>query len=97
MHVIDSFEDLIFVFSWSLPGPMDARNPPFPSKHTRLEIVEGRLELKDCDNFVLSDRLAHRGDEFIMWCLEKAIPSANLRVNCTLVFEEPKVTGKFQV
>lgn len=63
---------------------------PWPSKNTRLEIVQGRLELKDCDNFVLSDRLAHRGDEFIMWCLERAIPSAKLRVNCTLDFTPPK-------
>ena len=91
MHVVDSFEDLLVVFSGVRPGPMDARNPPFPSKDTKLEIVEGRIELKDCENFVISDRLTHKGDEFIMWCLERAIPSAKLRVNCTLVFEEPKV------
>lgn len=95
MHVIDSFEDLMFVFGGVRPGiPMKGSEVPHPSNNTKLEIVEGRLELKDCDNFVLSDRLAHRGDEFIMWCLERAIPSAKLRVNCTLVFEEPKVTQR---
>jgi len=91
VHVIDSFEDLLAVFSGVRPGPMDAKNTPFPSRDTRLEIVEGRIELKDCDNFVIADRLTHRGDEFIMWCLERAIPSAKMRVNCTLDFTPPKV------
>lgn len=67
---------------------------PWPSKNTRLEILQGRLELRDCDNFVLSDRLAHRGDEFIMWCLERAIPSAKLRVNCELDFTPQKVAQR---
>jgi len=89
--VIEKFEDLLEVFSGVRPGPMDARNPPFPSKDTKLEIVAGLMELKDCENFVLSDRLAHRGDEFIMWCLERAIPSAKLRVSCNLDFTPPKV------
>jgi hypothetical protein len=99
--VIDKFEDLLEVFSGVRQGTVECPGVcapksavPFPSKDTKIEIVEGRLELKDCDNFVLSDRLAHRGDEFIMWCLERAIPSAKLRVNCTLVFEEPKVNQR---
>jgi hypothetical protein len=99
VHVVDSFEDMLFIFCGNrgFNGAPKESEIPFPSKDTKLEIVEGRLELKDCENFVISDRLTHKGDEFIMWCLERAIPSAKLRVNCTLVFDEPKATGKFQV
>jgi hypothetical protein len=89
--VIDKFEDLLEVFSGTRVGK--DFETPWPGPNTNLEIVEGRIELKDCDNFVLSDRLTHKGDEFIVWCLEGAIPSAKLRVNCTLVFEEPGIKG----
>ena len=88
VHVVDSFEDLLEVFSGTRVGK-DVETP-WPGPNTKLEIVEGRIELKDCENFVISDRLTHKGDEFIMWCLERAIPSAKLRVNCTLDFVAPK-------
>ena len=91
VHVIDSFEDLLVVFSGVRDQAIkEHRETPYASNATRLEIVEGRIELKDCENFVISDRLTHKGDEFIMWCLERAIPSAKLRVNCTLDFVPPK-------